>query len=98
MKLEIILIVGVLTTVLSLATKVVGFPDQIKKNFVRKSTEGISTWFFILSFLAYVMWTIHGILLNDWVVYLGQGLGVITTGAILVQIYLYKGNRKAEEK
>jgi len=74
MKAEIILIIGVLTTLLSLATKLIGFPDQIKKNYTRKSTEGISTAFFILSFLSYLLWTIHGILLSDWVVYIGQGL------------------------
>ncbi len=89
-KTEIILIVGILTTVLSLSTKLIGFPDQIKKNHARKSTEGISSAFFILAFLSYLLWTIHGILQNDWVVYLGQGLGVITTGVILWQIYLYK--------
>ena len=90
MNLEIIIIIGVLTTVFSLLTKFIGFPDQIRKNHQRRSTEGISFWFFLLSFISYALWTTHGILKNDWVVYLGQGLGVITTGFILFQIWIYR--------
>jgi uncharacterized protein with PQ loop repeat len=83
-------IIGVLTTVLSIAVKVVGFPDQIKKNYKRKSTEGLSVSFYILSFLVYILWVLHGILQKDWVVTLGQGLGVVTTGMILYQVYIYR--------
>ncbi len=86
----LIAIVGFLTTTLSILVKLVGFPDQIRKNFQRKSTEGISTAFYILSFTVYLLWTLYGFLQHDWVVMLGQGLGIITTGAIVYQIYLYK--------
>lgn len=84
------IIIGVLTTVLSILVKVVGFPDQIKKNYERKSTEGLSVWFYILSFLVYILWTLHGFLQKDWVVIAGQGLGIITTGVILYQVYVYR--------
>jgi uncharacterized protein with PQ loop repeat len=87
------LIIGILTTVLSILVKVVGFPDQIRKNYKRKSTEGLSIWFYLLSFLVYVLWTLHGILQNDLVLVLGQGLGIITTGVILYQIYLYRSKK-----
>jgi len=82
--------VGVLTTVLSILVKVVGFPDQIRQNFIRKSTEGVSTSFYILSFLVYILWTLHGFLAKDWVVILGQGLGILTTGTIVYQIFQYR--------
>lgn len=62
------LVIGFLTTVLSILVKVIGFPDQIRKNYKRKSTEGVSTTFYILSFLVYILWTAHGILAKDWVV------------------------------
>jgi len=87
------LIIGFLTTALSILVKVVGFPDQIRKNHKRKSTEGVSTSFYILSFLVYVLWTIHGILQKDMVVVFGQGLGIITTGAIVYQIYIYRSKK-----
>lgn len=84
------LIIGFLTTVLSVLIKVIGFPDQIRKNHTRKSTEGLSTWLYVLSFITYTLWTLHGFLQNDWVVILGQGLGIITTGIIVYQIILYR--------
>ena len=82
--------VGFLTVALGVLVKLVGFPDQIRRNYQKKSTEGLSTAFVVLSFFAYVSWTLHGILIHDMVVVVGQGLGIITTGAILWQIYIYK--------
>jgi uncharacterized protein with PQ loop repeat len=84
------IIIGLLTTVLSILIKVVGFPDQIRKNHQRKSTEGISSLFYILSFITYSLWTLHGFLQKDWVIILGQGLGIVTTGIIVYQIFLYR--------
>jgi len=86
----ITIIVGTLTTILSIVIKVVGFPDQIRKNFQRKSTEGVSTLFYVLSFITYLLWTFYGILRGDWVVFLAQGLGIVTTGVIVYQILIYK--------
>ncbi len=86
-------IIGVLTTVLSILVKVVGFPDQIRRNYNRKSTEGLSISFHLLSFLVYILWTLHGILQKDLVVTLGQGLGIVTTGTILYQIYIYRKHK-----
>lgn len=83
-------VVGIITVVLGILVKVIGFPDQIRKNYQKKSTEGTSTALFLLSFLAYSFWTLHGILIHDTVVIVGQGLGIITTGAILGQIYIYR--------
>jgi len=87
---EVGLIIGILTTVLSILVKVVGFPDQIRKNYKRKSTEGVSTSFYILSFLVYMLWTAHGVLQKDWVVILGQGLGIITTQSFCKTLLIYR--------
>jgi MtN3 and saliva related transmembrane protein len=86
----ITVIVGVLTTILSVVIKVVGFPDQMVKNFKRKSTEGVSTTFYVLSVITYIVWTIYGILRNDIVVVISQALGIITTGIIVYQIIIYR--------
>jgi uncharacterized protein with PQ loop repeat len=83
-------IVGFLTVALGILVKLVGFPDQIRRNYKNKSTQGLSTAFMALSFIAYSMWTLHGILIHDMVIVIGQGLGIITTGAILWQIYVYR--------
>jgi len=83
-------IVGVITFILTVLTKILGHPDQVKKNYLRKSTEGISTRLYVLAFLSYSFWTLHGILQKDLVVIAGQSLGVVTTGIILFQVFLYR--------
>jgi uncharacterized protein with PQ loop repeat len=90
MKAELITIVGILTTIVAILVKVLGLPDQIRKNHLRKSTEGLSVLFFGLGFLSYALWTFYGVLKGDWVLILGQGVGVITMGIIAVQIYRYR--------
>ncbi len=89
-------IIGVLAVVFSFLAKVVGHPDQMLRNYRRKSTEGVALSMFVTSFFAYLFYTIHGILQRDWVVVSGQGLGVLTTGVILGQAIYYRG--KKEEK
>lgn len=83
-------IVSILTIFFGVVVKIVGFPAQMKTNHQRKSTKGLSTMFMVLSFTTYIFWTLHGILQKDPVVYIGQGIGIITTGIILYQIWIYK--------
>ncbi|HEY4694673.1 MAG TPA: PQ-loop repeat-containing protein [Candidatus Nanoarchaeia archaeon] len=89
---DIAAIVGILTIIFGVVVKVIGFPAQIRNNLQRKSTKGLSTTFMVLSFIAYVLWTLHGLLQKDSVLVIGQGIGVITTGIILYQIWLYRKN------
>ena len=83
-------IVGFLTVTVAILVKVVGLPDQIRQNLRGKSTRGLSTIFMILAFVSYGLWTLHGILQKDNVLIIGQGAGLITTGIILHQIFLYR--------
>lgn len=88
--LEIAVLVAFLTVIFGLLSKIIGFPDQIRKNYKRKSTEGLSTIFIIIAVASYILWTLHGFFINDWVLIVGQGLGIITTGIILLQIIYYR--------
>lgn len=90
MDLNFAIIIGFLTVFFGIVVKVIGFPAQIKTNYKRKSTKGLSTTFIVLSFIAYLLWTMHGIIRNDPVLYIGQGVGIITTGIILYQIWAYR--------
>lgn len=83
-------ILGILTAVVSILVKVIGLPDQIRKNYNRKSTDGLSVWFFCLGFLAYFLWTVYGYFKGDWVVFFGQGVGMITMGIVAFQIWIYR--------
>jgi len=70
-------IIGVMTVVIGILVKLIGFPDQFRLNYKRKSTKGLSTLFYILAFFSYILWTLHGILQKDWVLILGQGIGIL---------------------
>jgi|GEM_PF-648440 len=83
-------IIGVLTVAIGILVKVIGFPDQFRLNYKRKSTKGLSTVFYVLALVSYVLWTIHGILKDDWVLIVGQGVGIITTAMIVGQIIVYR--------
>lgn len=93
-SLNIAAIVGILTVIFGVLVKIIGFPDQMRNNYKRKSTQGLSTTFIALSFVTYSLWTLHGIFQKDPVLTIGQGIGIITTGAILCQIWLYRKNSK----
>lgn len=88
-----IALVGVITTIVSILVKIIGLPDQIRKNYVRKSTAGLSVPFFVLGFVSYGLWTMYGLLKQDWVLIAGQGAGMLTMGIIAGQIYLYRKNK-----
>jgi uncharacterized protein with PQ loop repeat len=89
-NMEITAIVAVLTAAISIAVKVVGFPDQIRSNYRRKSTAGLSSWFIVTAFISYILWTVHGFQVHDKALIIGQGLGVLTTGVIVVQLVVYR--------
>lgn len=94
MSFESLAVLGFLTAAVSILVKLIGLPDQIRKNYERKSTHGLSIPFFVLGFVAYLLWTIYGYLKQDWVVFFGQGFGMITMGIIAYQIWIYRGNKQ----
>jgi uncharacterized protein with PQ loop repeat len=69
----------------------------MRKNYRRKSVEGVSRAFYLLSFISYGVWTLYGALQKDLVVVLAQGLGVLATGAVVYQIILYGGKSDGNE-
>lgn len=91
---KVIAIVSVATVTVAVAVKVVGLPDQIRKNYQRKSTEGLSVPFFMLGLLSYALWMIYGFLKGDLIVAVGQGIGVVTMGIIAYQIWIYRSKKK----
>ena len=93
MHLSLESIVGAATIFFGILVKVIGIPDQIRQNFARKSTKGVSLANQSVGFVAYFFWTFYGLLRHDPVLIYGQALGVITTGIVLYQFALY-GRRK----
>lgn len=95
MVMNIDAVVAVLTTVLSVGVKVIGMPDQIKANRQRKSTEGLSWWFMICTLVSYAMWVVHGVLVHDMSLIIGQSLGVLVSAVIVGQMLAYRKNTNA---
>ena len=85
-------IVSGLTIISSLAVKVIGYPAQIKQIQTTKSVDGVSLTLSVLSVVAYVSWTVHGIIQKDNVLILGQAIGVVVSIIVLSQV-LYYGRR-----
>lgn len=83
--------VTIMTTVLSVAVKVVGMPAQIKSNYLRKSTTGLSGWFMLTTLVSYMLWVVHGIQVHDMALVIGQGLGALVTAVIVTQMLTYRG-------
>ena len=91
--LSAISIIGILTVIVSLSVKILGFPEQFKKNYLRKSAEGLSFSLIFLMFVSYILWFIYGVLKHDWVLIIPNILGIITSGAVFYQIVLYRKNQ-----
>ncbi|KHO47568.1 MAG: hypothetical protein QT00_C0002G0222 [archaeon GW2011_AR5] len=53
--LDFAVIIASLTFLFTILSKVIGFPDQIRKNFKKKSTEGLSTIFIVISVVSYAL-------------------------------------------
>ncbi|HEY4327754.1 MAG TPA: SemiSWEET family transporter [Mucilaginibacter sp.] len=87
-------VIATLTFLFSILTKVVGFPAQAKLIFKTKDVRGISKTLYLITFISYILWTIHGYIVNDSTLIWGQGLGVITSGFILIQITYYRKQKQ----
>jgi uncharacterized protein with PQ loop repeat len=87
---SLVSVVGLATVLSSILSKVIGIPDQIRQNFTRKSTEGVSLANQTVTFIAYFFWTFYGLIQHDLVLIWGQALGVILTAVVLYQSALYR--------
>jgi uncharacterized protein with PQ loop repeat len=88
-------VAGAATVVFGILVKVIGILVQIRQNFRRKPSEGVSFANRVAGFRADFFWTVYGLLRHDTALICGQALGVFTTGVVLCQFALYgrRGNR-----
>jgi uncharacterized protein with PQ loop repeat len=97
LQIALIPIVGVIVATLSVVSKMVGTPDQIRKNYERKSTHGLSLIAYSISFVTYSFWALYGALKEDWVIFFAHGgLGSIVTGLVLWQFYIYRRDNRTK--
>lgn len=90
MSYEIGAIIGTATLVWSFGSKFIGYPSQIKKIVKNKSSENVSSTIFFFAFVSYILWTLHGVVIKDWVTIVGQGIGVLVSGWTLFVTLKYR--------
>lgn len=83
-------IISTLTVIASLAVKIIGAPSQIRQIVKTNSSESVSLLQWVLVFTSYVLWLLHGIIKKDVTVIIGQGIGIITSGLIMIFILKYR--------
>jgi MtN3 and saliva related transmembrane protein len=98
MKYDVAAIVGIITITVSLGAKIIGYPSQIKKIIKNKSSENVSITIYVFAVLSYILWTVHGIVIDDWVTIFGQGLGIIVSLWALYVTLKYKPKGPSAEK
>lgn len=83
--------IGVVTVLLSLVVTGLGLTSQARKNIKRKSTEGLSFFYFLVLAISYTFWVIYGFVLKDWVIIIPMSVGAIMSWVVTSQFYFFRG-------
>ena len=82
--------IKIITVILSLAVTGLGLTAQVCKNYIRKSTEGLSFFYFFLLAISYSFWSVYGFFQEDLVLIIPMSLGMLVSWILTMQFYLYK--------
>ena len=82
--------IKITTVVLSLIVTGLGLTSQVRKNYVRKSTEGLSQFYFVVLAVSYTFWSTYGVLQQDPVLIIPMTLGMIMSWIVVFQFLIYK--------
>jgi len=83
-------LIKIITVVLSLLVTGLGLTSQVRKNFHRKSIEGLSFFYFLLLAISYSFWSLYGFFQKDLVLIIPMTLGMAVSWIIVAQFYLYR--------
>jgi len=87
--------IAIIAVVVSFLLLILGVPSQFKyywsgsKIRRRKSARDISRKFYLVSWVIYVLQTIHELINGDWVNVLFWGVGIFTVAYTIAQCYRY---------
>lgn len=83
-------VIKVVTVALSLFVTGLGLTSQVRKNYRRKSVEGLSFFYFVLLAVSYSFWSIYGFSQKDLVLIIPMSMGMLVSWVIVGQCTLYK--------
>lgn len=78
------------TVILSLIVTGLGLTSQVRKNHERKTTEGLSFFYFFILAISYSFWTAYGLFVRDAVLIIPMSLGALMSWVVVGQFYLYR--------
>ncbi|OGE79065.1 MAG: hypothetical protein A2751_04295 [Candidatus Doudnabacteria bacterium RIFCSPHIGHO2_01_FULL_46_14] len=84
--------IKIFTVILSLVVTGLGLSSQVYKNYIRKSMEGLSFFYFFILAISYSFWSLYGFLQKDLVLIIPMSLGMIVSWIVVVQFKIYKGS------
>jgi uncharacterized protein with PQ loop repeat len=82
--------IKITTVVLSLIVTGLGLTSQVRKNYSRKSLEGLSFFYFFILAVSYTFWSLYGFLQNDLVLIIPMTLGATMSWIVVFQFYIYR--------
>ena len=83
-------VIKIITVVLSLIVTGLGLTSQVRKNYQRKSMEGLSFFYFSILAISYTFWSIYGFVQNDLVLIIPMTLGAIMSWVVVGQFLIFK--------
>ena len=86
--------IKVVTVLLSLAVTGLGLTAQVRKNYTKKSVEGLSFPYFFLLAISYSFWSIYGFLQKDLVLIVPMSIGMIMSWTVFGQFIRYGNGNK----
>mgnify|MGYP001599056746 CR=1 FL=1 len=82
--------IKIITVILSLAVTCLGLTAQVRKNYLKKSVEGLSFFYFSLLAISYTFWSIYGFSQHDLVLIVPMSLGMLMSWLIVAQFLRYR--------
>ena len=82
--------IKIATVLLSLVVTGLGLTSQVRKNYQRKSVEGLSSFYFIVLAISYSFWSIYGFMQKDLVLIIPMTLGMCMSWVVVAQCTLYR--------
>ena len=87
---QLIDIIGWSAASITLVYTAFGLPMQIRKNFLNKSTTGLSLLMTILMFFTFSSWVFYSFLKRDWYIFVPNFVGGLGALTIVFQFGIYK--------
>ena len=90
---QMIDLVGWIASVVTLTYTAFGLPVQIRKNWAKKSTEGLSLFMTIMLFGTFTSWVVYSALKLDWYILIPNSVGAVGALVILGQFAAYRDRK-----